>query len=375
MAAGFLLSGPGGTVSATGRTRSFDDARAAAAALRSGAAAMVVGALPFDPAAPAALTVPESVTRSAGAWVPHPDAPQLSADALRVHVTGYVPSAEEHLARIGRLLHRVDDGELDKVVAARAVLLEADAPISRTALLARLVAGDTAGNGFTVDLSPAGGRYAGRALVGASPETLVRRRGRRVECRPLAGTAARTPGAAQSGGPEQPGGAGDPAARALLNSGKNLREHAFVVDWIRGALAPLCSGLDVPPTPTLLSTPHLWHLGTEISGTLADPSTSALDLALALHPTPAVCGTPTDRALHAIRETEEPRGFYAGAVGWCDDDGDGEWVVAIRCAELSPDRRSALAHAGGGIVAGSRADAELAETDAKLRTLRRALGA
>ncbi len=376
IAAGFLLSGPGGTVSAAGRARAFDDARAAAAALRSGAAAMVVGALPFDPETPAALTVPESITRSSGTWVPHPDAPRLIPDALGVRVTGYVPSAEEHLARIGRLLHRVDNGELDKVVAARAVLLEADGPISRTALLARLVAGDPAGNGFTVDLTPAGGRYAGRALVGASPETLVRRRGRRVECRPLAGTAARTRGTALAdGAPQACGPDGDPAARALLDSGKNLREHAFVVDWIRGALAPLCSELTVPPTPTLHSTPHLWHLGTEISGTLADPSTSALDLALALHPTPAVCGTPTDRALAAIRETEEPRGFYAGAAGWCDSDGDGEWVVAIRCAELAPDRRSALAHAGGGIVTGSRADDELAETDAKLRTLRRALGA
>src|SRR5699024_3985751 len=148
------------------------------------------------------------------------------------------------------------------------------------------------GNGFTVDLTPAGGRFAGRALVGARPETLVRREGRRVVCRPLAGTAPRTAGPAPGPHTAGPHAAADPAARALLGSGKNLREHAFVVDWIRSVLAPLCSTLDVPPTPSLHATPHLWHLGTEITGILADPSTSALDLALALHPTPAVCGTP-----------------------------------------------------------------------------------
>ncbi len=366
-AEGFLLSGPHGTVTARGCTRAFTDGRSAASALRSGDAPVVVGALPFDPAGPAALAEPESHGVTPGAWVPASDAPSLTPEAIGVRVGGYMPSTDEHLARIGRLLGRVGSGELDKVVAARAVLLEADAPISRTALLARLVAADPAANGYTVDLSPAGGRFTGRALVGASPETLVRREGPRVVCRPLAGTAART-----ATGPD---GGADPAARALLGSGKNLREHAFVVDWIRSVLAPLCSTLEVPPTPSLHATPHLWHLGTEITGTLADPTTSALDLALALHPTPAVCGTPTDRALRTILETEEDRGFYAGAVGWCDAAGDGEWVVAIRCAELSADRCSALAYAGGGIVAGSRADEELAETDAKLRTLRRALGA
>src|SRR5699024_2078122 len=126
--------------------------RAAASALRSGGAAMVVGALPFDPAGPAALAAPESHDVTPGAWVPHPDAPTLTPEAIGVRLGGYRPSADEHLARIGRLLGRVDAGELDKVVAARAVLLEADAPISRTALLARLVAADPAGNGFTVDL-------------------------------------------------------------------------------------------------------------------------------------------------------------------------------------------------------------------------------
>jgi isochorismate synthase len=115
-------------------------------------------------------------------------------------------------------------------------------------------------------------------------------------------------------------------------------------------------------------------LASPIRGTLRN-DTTALDLAIALHPTPALCGTPTDVALKVIRETEEPRRFYGGAVGWCDDAGDGDWVVAIRCAEISADGLSAWASAGGGIVAESDPQDELDETSTKLRTLLTALGA
>ncbi|MDO5504610.1 MAG: chorismate-binding protein, partial [Actinomycetia bacterium] len=101
----------------------------------------------------------------------------------------------------------------------------------------------------------------------------------------------------------------------------------------------------------------------------------ALDLALAVHPTPAVCGTPTDEARRVIAGLEGARGFYAGAVGWADASGDGDWMVTIRCAEIDADRRGALTWAGGGLVAGSEPDDEVAETEAKLRTVMRAFGA
>jgi isochorismate synthase len=107
---------------------------------------------------------------------------------------------------------------------------------------------------------------------------------------------------------------------------------------------------------------------------LRDPAPDALTLATLLHPTPAVCGTPSDLALAAIREVEEERRFYGGAVGWCDAQGDGDWVVAIRCAEITADGLEVLATAGGGIVAGSDPRSELDETTAKLRTLLGALG-
>ncbi|MGH3531760.1 MAG: chorismate-binding protein, partial [Mycobacterium sp.] len=140
------------------------------------------------------------------------------------------------------------------------------------------------------------------------------------------------------------------------------------------ALRPLCTELTIAPTPKLSRTAALWHLSTPISGRLRDTSTTAMDLALALHPTPAVGGVPTDAAAKLIATLEGDRGFYAGAVGWCDVRGDGQWVVSIRCAQLTADRRTALAHSGGGIVAESDPDDEVAETTMKFVTILTALG-
>jgi isochorismate synthase len=127
--------------------------------------------------------------------------------------------------------------------------------------------------------------------------------------------------------------------------------------------------------PQLHHTDALWHLSTRVSGTLRETFTTALDLTLALHPTPAVGGYPTAAATALISELEGDRGFYAGATGWCDSAGDGRWVVSIRCAQLSPDRRSATAHSGGGIVAESDPDDELDETTTKFNTILTGLGA
>ena len=153
-----------------------------------------------------------------------------------------------------------------------------------------------------------------------------------------------------------------------------MEEHEYVVDDIADNLEPLCTHLDVPAEPELLSTSEMWHLGTFIRGELKDPVISALDLALLVHPTPAICGTPTESAMSVIEAVESDRGFYAGAVGWCDSEGDGEFVVSIRCAEIGKGGADARLWAGGGIVADSNPEEELAETTAKLRTVLRAFG-
>ncbi|MDH6677248.1 isochorismate synthase [Rhodococcus sp. LBL1] len=356
---GFLLSRPDRTLRATGTRDRFDSATAATDALAAGRTALVVGALPFDPAAAAALTAPETVS-----WTPGPWRPDAATALPHVRVDREIPSTAEHVERVRGLVERLGRGELDKVVAARAVRLVADAPISPEALAARMVVRHEAANGFAVDLTAAGDGYVGHTLVGASPEILLSRRGTTVTCRPLAGSAPRHTD------PDADRAEGD----RLLASAKNLAEHAFVVDWIRDILAPLCTDLDVPSTPKLTRTGELWHLASPIRGELRDASLGSLDLATRVHPTPAVCGTPTDRALDTIREIEGDRRFYGGAVGWCDAAGDGDWVVAIRCAEIDADGTTALAWAGGGIVAASDPVAELDETTTKLGTLLGALG-
>ncbi|MFC9996470.1 isochorismate synthase MenF [Nocardia sp. NPDC127526] len=350
---GFLLATPDGVVRTTGVRTAFDSASAAAAALRIGSADLIVGALPFDPGRPAALCAPAEAAHTVGPWRPAalPDLPP-------VRVVSEMPSPAEHVARVTKLVEQLGDpGQpLRKVVAARSLLAEADAPLEPEVIAAHLVTRHPRANVYAVDLTPAG--RPGDVLLGATPEVLVARHGRTVRLRPLAGTLPRL---------TDPG-ADEAQARELLASTKNREEHAYVVEWIRRQLAPVCVELTVPEGPELLSTPEVWHLATPITGRLRDPEITALDLAVLLHPTPAVCGTPTDLALDAIRDLEGERGFYGGAVGWCDDRGDGEWVVAIRCAELAADGRSLRAFGGGGIVAASDPQVELVETTAKLRT-------
>ncbi|MDV6283787.1 isochorismate synthase [Rhodococcus jostii] len=356
----FILSRPHGTVIADGIRTGYDSAHDAAAALRSGTATSVVGALAFDPSHPAALIAPQTLRHHPGSW-----SPRLQAFP-RVRAGASIPAEDEHISRVAAAIHvlREPEATLHKVVLARSVVLHADEPLHPHALLAQLVANDLGGNGFSVELSAAGTGWSGRHLVGSSPEVLIRRHGDTVTCHPLAGSAPRHT---------------DPeidrlTAENLASSEKNLREHTLVVEALRASLEPFCTELDIPDRPTLTSTPQLWHLGTPVSGRLRDRSVTALDLAVAVHPTPAVCGTPTDAARALIGELEGDRGFYAGAVGWADADGDGEWMVTIRCAQIDADRTTVTAYAGGGIVAASEPDDELAETTTKLGTVLAALG-
>ncbi len=356
----FVLCGPSGVLIAGGVQVRHHDVVTAQSALRSGEAAIVLGALAFDVDGPAALMTPRAVERldTLPDW---PTGPLPS-----VHVAGAIPAPDEHRARVRRACKELTatGSALQKVVLARALRLTADAPLDARLILRRLVDNDPAAYGYLVDLSAAGGAYQGMALVGASPELLVARDGDRVTCQPFAGSAPRATD------PELDAAAG----AALAESAKDRHEHQLVIDTMAQALRPLCSELTFPPQPTLSRTAALWHLSTPITGRLRDTSTTAIDLTLTLHPTPAVGGVPTEAAARLIRTLEGDRGFYAGAVGWCDARGDGRWVVTIRGAQLSADRLSALAHAGGGIVAESDPDGEVAETTTKFKTILTALG-
>lgn len=355
----FLLSRASGSVRTQGATACYTDPWAAADSLRAGDHDIIVGALPFNLDERSALTVPEKVIREPGPLEPHS---YYRSATLRASIGGYDPEPAEHLRRVEAAIETIKASSLDKVVLARAVDIDFPEPIDPRLVAARLIDKSFHRDGFIADLTPAG--REGAMLVGSSPELLVKRQGGTVTAFPLAGSAQRH---------DEPK-TDEQAGQALIRSAKDLTEHAYVVDHLRNILAPLCTRLDAPHTPQLLRTTEMWHLGTPITGTLKDSTLSALELALAVHPTPAICGTPAAAAEALIHTAETDRGFYAGAVGWCDSTGDGEYMIAIRCAEVAGDGRSARAWAGGGIVADSDPAQELAETTAKLRTIMRSLG-
>jgi isochorismate synthase len=353
-----FFAGPRATLLAQGVRRSVTDPAEAAEALRAESRAgapgpVLVGAVPFQPGSAARLFIPDQIRRAG----PLGEDPLLQLPTAPSRARSWrrrpVPAPDAYRVAVAEAVRRMAaEPALSKVVLARTLELTSAGGADLPAVLHRLARRDPHGYTFAV---PAGPRST---LVGASPELLVSRRATAVLANPLAGSAARSPDLAED----------VRRAAALLDSPKDLHEHAVVVNAVREALAPHCATLSAPQRPSLVRTAAMWHLSTTVTGTLADPGTSALDLALALHPTPAVCGAPTARARELIGELETfDRGLYAGLVGWGDADGDGEWVVTLRCAEAQGDLLRL--YAGAGIVAGSRPDDELAETEAKFATL------
>ncbi|OLT39962.1 isochorismate synthase [Saccharomonospora sp. CUA-673] len=314
-----------------------------------------VGVLPFDAASgtPARMVVPATL-RTAGPPQPRRLRRREVPEPVAI---GAVPAEEAHMAAVAKAVTELGVRDLRKVVLARALDVEFTEPVPTEAVVGNLARDNRHGYVF------AAGLPGDRALVGASPELLIARHGSRVVSHPYAGS---MPRAADSD-------ADAANARTLLDSKKDREEHAVLVDAVTETLRPFCRHLDVPGEPTLERTPTMWHLGTRIVGELADPEVTALHLAVALHPTPAICGTPTPSARELVRELEPfDRGYYAGAVGWVDADGDGEWAVSIRCADTGG--RDLRMYAGGGIVPDSDPHAELDETSAKFATLARAMG-
>lgn len=250
-------------------------------------------------------------------------------------------------------VRRITAGELDKVVLARELVAEAEEPVDLRWPLSRLS-----------ERYPTCWTYSVDGLFGATPEMLVRLDRGLVTSRVLAGTIRRT---------------GDDIhdlalAASLARSSKDLEEHEYAVRSVAEALAPFCSSMNVPESPFVLHLANVMHLATDVVGVRAD-TTDVLGLTAALHPSAAVCGTPTDAARDLIAELEQmDRGRYAGPVGWIDASGNGEWGIALRCAQLDAAEPTKLRLlAGCGIVAESDPESELAESQAKFVPVRDAL--
>ena len=258
------------------------------------------------------------------------------------------------LEAVARAVSAIEVGEYAKVVLARDLHLWSRAPFDTTGVLHALAERFPSCFTFLVD-----------HLLGASPELLLRRSSDRITSRVLAGTAARGDDEVEDAA----------LGAALMASDKDRHEHDLALSSAVASLTPFCSLLDAPDAPSLVRLDNVQHLGSDISGMLdVAQDTHVLSLLGALHPTAAVGGAPRDAAVAAIRELEGmSRGRYAGPVGWCTPDGDGEFAIALRCAEVRGDR--ARLFAGAGIVAGSLPEAELTETWLKLRAMTGVLGA
>jgi menaquinone-specific isochorismate synthase len=368
----FRTSGPGRFAEAEVWWRSLVDHAVIRDDLRlPGTGPVAFGSFSFaaDSPAGAMLVVPEVlVGRRGSQWwmttigvdshLPGNHSPTVTSDPLSpldVTFADGALSGAQWSTVVARAVERINAGEMDKVVLARDLAVNTSSPIDPRWLLQRLAERYDTTWVFAVD-----------GLVGATPELLVRLEKGLVTSRVLAGTIRRT---------------GDDdhdlaLAASLARSSKDLEEHEYAVRSVAEALAPHCSSINVPESPFVLHLSNVMHLATDVAGVLTDGATS-LTLAASLHPSAAVCGTPTPVASTAISELEQmDRGRYAGPVGWMDAAGDGEWGIALRCGALdAEDPKRIRLFAGCGVVAGSDPDSELAESDAKFVPMRDALTA
>lgn len=344
-----------------------------------GTGAVAIGALPFDPNTPGHLVIPAIIfgrNEHGEQWITtiahrearptdeeidaliaraRPAARGFGRDASLTGVadtpTSYSVRSEQPPAQwctsVAAATERIRSGMLDKVVLARSVEVKADGRLRPSAVLTHLRRTHPASMLFSVE-----------GFVGATPEMLVSRTGDIVRAHPMAGTVPRS-GDAETDAR---------LAQQLLDSANTRAEHRHTIDMVHDTLLPWCSFLDEEDEPSILAVANVQHLATRLEGQLSAPAASVLELVAALHPTPAVGGTPRAAALELIEEIEKmDRGRYAGPVGWIDTAGNGVWAVGIRSAEISG--HTARLFAGVGVVADSDPATELAETRAKLQTM------
>ena len=332
-----------------------------------GGGLLAFGSFTFADVAGSKLRIPRVIVgrRSDVTWLTvidngdgQPYEPPVKASVLRpaapAHKSRFAGSTNPDVPWLDAVAHARDAivaGTLDKVVLARDYAVWSYEPFSPLAVASRLSA--TFANCYT---------FIFDGLVGATPELLLRQTGRTITSQVLAGTVGRSEDEARD----------QAFTTQLLDSVKDRDEHAFAVTSVAEILARYAADLDVPTQPEVLKLANVQHLATTLTGTLNAP-VRILELVGALHPSAAVGGTPRDAALAFINAHEGmPRGRYAAPVGYVTADGDGEFGIALRCAELSGAR--ARLFAGVGIVAESLPEAELAETHLKLLAMQRALG-
>ncbi len=283
------------------------------------------------------------------------ETPRAITRAARTLTVSSVRNPVSWTAAVETAAARLRAGEAAKVVLAREVMARGDGVVA-AAMVARSLR--SAYPSCFIYLITGGD---GTAFVGASPELLVRRSGMRAYAQPMAGSVARGATEAED----------ERLARRLEDSAKDVAEHRLAADFVVDALKPFSETVTAHP-PEVVRFTNIQHLATAVTADLRQPAATALELAAALHPTPAVGGWPRAAADTLIDELEAmERGWYAGAVGWMDASGDGEFAIALRCGLLWED--GARLYAGVGVMPTSDAAQELEETELKFKALLTAL--
>lgn len=317
---------------------------------------IMVGAIPFDTRQPSALFIPKAWETFSRQEKQQASRYFTGHQSLNVTERRAIPEQDTFESMVARAAALTATPDIDKVVLSRLIDITADAEIDSGALFERLVAQNPVSYNFHVPLE-----YGG-VLLGASPELLLRKEGERFSSLPLAGSARRQPDDVLD----------REAGNRLLASEKDRHEHDLVTQAMKTVLRDRSSELHLPSSPQLITTPTLWHLGTPFEGK-ANAGENALTLACLLHPTPALSGFPHQAAIKLIAELEPfDRDLFGGIVGWCDADGNGEWVVTIRCAKLH--KNKVRLFAGAGIVPASSPVGEWRETGVKLSTMLNVFG-
>lgn len=316
----------------------------------SGAKPILIGAIPFDTSQPSSLNIYRQHTKNTARF----DTEIAKLKPLEVRNKKQVVEYSYFTKMIETALDHFSQQRLDKIVISQVADFELLNQKKATDLAMTLSVQNPFAYSFVVPVDQ------GRYLFGASPELLLAKENLNVRSNPLAGSRPRSEDKEVNECLEE----------ELRNSDKDLYEHKIVVDSILKNLTPWCHQLNYSKQPEILKTPTMLHLSSVFQGTLKNNQNQndALSIALALHPTPAICGSPTHLAKDFILAHEGyDREYYAGLVGWMDAEGNGEWVVTIRCGLLN--KSSIRLYAGAGIVAGSDADLEWNETEAKMQTM------
>lgn len=350
-------------------TRAHKDTQTSAA-IKSGILPLAMGALPFNSTSKTHLTVPKIciIKKNSSTWIIEigskeqnfnpvekvlskikiHEIPRPSSGPEQISIYSK-PDYERWIRQVETLVQHIKQGQLEKVVLARQVFIKTNSLIKKEPILQRLK-----------DIFPTCSIFSIENFIGASPELLFSRLDKDLKLVPLAGTT-------RNSGNEK---TNNELNKSLFSSSKQRHEHELVLKEIRQVLEPICEQLEIPSIPIIVSMQNVAHLASPIKAIIDKNKeyTNALLLLNKLHPTPAVAGFPREKALVAISSNEDfDRGRYAGPVGWVDTSGNGEWVIGIRSAEIEGTNARLLA--GVGLVADSRAEQELLETQFKLQAI------